>query len=783
MHPAADLSAASPSRLPDRQDGGQPGEGPRWALLRIPAGVKRRIRLASYGPRPGERENQPKEYALPLRWKPAELRPRAMFAGPGDAPADRTRRKLAAWISGLFRKPTSEQALVGNRAARLAGILFALALLVYAGSRLIRIADYPIYFFTDEANQANLAADLLRDGFRDSDGHFLPTYFKNVYEYNLSLSVYLQVLPVWLFGRSIAVTRGISALVTLLGAAAVGLSLDLLTTRRRAWIGVLLFGLAPAWFLHSRTAFETALMVSCYALFLYAYLLYRLRSARFLPLVILAAALTFYSYAPAQIVIVVSAAVFLVADWRYHWQARRTVLYNLPVAVLAAVPYVRFQTLHPGKHAEALRILGSFWVQDIPFGEKLAISLRNYLTGLSPAYWLTPNQTDLVRHQMDAFGHLLLAFFPLLLLGLLLAARRWREPGTRSVLLALLVIPTAGIPAGVGITRVLSLTVPAALLTGFGLGWLIDRLPATWSRGRTFPLALFVLLAGLQLGLLADALQRGPYYSRDYGMHGMQWGAAQVFGRIETLLEADPDQQIMLSPTWANGVDVLLRFFLPDDPRVQIANAAGYLENLEPLDPDLLFVLTGFEVDELLSSPKIGSVDVVDQIDYPDGSLAFSFLHLSYSPKAAEIFAEEVAERQRPRSATLEIDGIPTQVEYPYLDMGAIGLAFDGDPYTLARVYEANPARFVLTFDQPRAIEGVRVTTGSMDFELSLQLLGADGVELAALDQSYHDMPDDPTVQLAEAQPVAGVKTIVLEIHSLTPGDPFKIHIREIEPF
>jgi len=65
------------------------------------------------------------------------------------------------------------------------------------------------------------ASDLIRDHFRNSDGLLWPPYFKNYAVWNLSLSVYLQLLPVRLLGMSVYVTRWVSVLVGMLGVAAV----------------------------------------------------------------------------------------------------------------------------------------------------------------------------------------------------------------------------------------------------------------------------------------------------------------------------------------------------------------------------------------------------------------------------------------------------------------------------------------------------------------------------------------------------------------------------------
>ena len=78
-----------------------------------------------------------------------------------------------------------------------------------------------------------------------------------------------------LVGRSTLVTRAVAALIALSGTLAAGLILRQAFGLRRAWLGVLLLTITPAWFLHSRTAFETGLYASLFAWALYAYLRYR----------------------------------------------------------------------------------------------------------------------------------------------------------------------------------------------------------------------------------------------------------------------------------------------------------------------------------------------------------------------------------------------------------------------------------------------------------------------------------------------------------------------------
>ena len=217
-------------------------------------------------------------------------------------------------------------------------VLFALGLGVYALTRLWDLTRFPIYFFSDEAIQATLADDLLKHGFRDHLGRFLPTYFLNAEKWNLSLSVYIHLVSVALFGKSEVVTRGTSAVISILSAVAVALTLKLIFKQRFWWTGTLVMALIPAWFLHSRTAFEMAMMVPFYACFLCLYLLYRYRSPRYLYPALVLGGMTFYSYAPRQGVMLLTGVLLFLSDLRYHLRNwRTTALGALLVLLLAAL--------------------------------------------------------------------------------------------------------------------------------------------------------------------------------------------------------------------------------------------------------------------------------------------------------------------------------------------------------------------------------------------------------------------------------------------------------------
>jgi 4-amino-4-deoxy-L-arabinose transferase-like glycosyltransferase len=706
-----------------------------------------------------------------------------LIGRPADEPTPtRIRTGALAFITRSLKRITEAILASGGKALRWAtqlhNALLLLSLGIYLAVRLFRLTGYPIYFFTDEAVQTVLAADFVRDGFRDFLGYLFPTFFQNVYEFNLSTSVYAQVVPYMLFGKSVFVTRATAMLLTVPGALAIGLSLRQVFRTRYPWLGILLLSATPAWFLHSRTAFETALMTSAYACFLYCYLLYRTRSPRYLYPALVFAAAVFYTYGPGEIIILGTGILLLVSDARYHWEQRKTLAWGMLLGVLLALPYVRFRLDLPGKHTEALRLIDSLWVQDVPLSQKLGTSLRYYLSGFSLDYWFLTNNHDLGRHVMGPYANLMTWTLPFVLGGIVLAVFRFRDSAYRAVLACVLAVPLGVAVAGGGITRLLSMVVPATILGALALDKLACLL-ARRIRPMVVGLALWLLLALLSVNLLRDAVVNGPLWNRNYGMD-IPYGAPQVFGEVASLIQREPSDRVLVSPTWANGVDVLKRFFLPDDAPVDVGNADGYIAEKLPLDDHLLFVLTASEYEAVRASPKFTDVRVEKLIPYPDGTPGFYFIRMRYSDQADAIFEQERLERLKPITETLEVGGSVLTIQHPLFDSGGVQHIFDGDPYTLARGYEANPMVLSISFDSPRQLSGVDITTGSMQAAITVRLFPAAGGEPLVYGGTYRDLPMDPTISIGFPGAPAQVSRVEIEILHLTEPGAAKIHVREI---
>jgi hypothetical protein len=659
--------------------------------------------------------------------------------------------------------------------------LFSLSILIYASTRLIGLEDFPIYFFTDEAVQTNLAADFIRDDFHNYSGVLFPTYFENDFLYNLSVSVYAQILPYLMFGKSVVATRATSVFFAITAAVAIGLIMKRIFNIRYWWVGTLLLSITPAWFLHSRTAFETVLFVSLYTWFLYFYMLYRTHSPRALHLALLFGGLAFYSYSAGQLVVVGTGVILLFSDLRYHWENRRNSLVGLGVLVLLVLPYIRFQLSFSDETYYHLRMLDSYWLHDISLREKISIFIDNYKRGLDPGYWYFPNDHDLIRHLMKDYGHILKATLPFAFVGLVISLKSFRSSPHRAALTALIVSPLGGSIVGIGITRVLSFVIPAAILTALGLDavarWIDRRL--TYS---ATAIVLFALLSYANVSMLQDALVNSPTWYHDYELGGMQYGARQVFAEVEDFVQHDPDSRVFVSPTWANGAHILQQFFLPDQPNVHMGNAGNYLlEMRDDLDEETVFVLTPEEYDEVMQSDKVIVVKLERTVPYPDGRNGFYFVRLRYTENAEQIFEEEREERMRPITDEVLIEGQMVQIQHPLLDMGEVENLFDDDEFTMVRTYEANPVLLVLSFPTPRSMNGLSITTGTMDIILTVRLFNEESPEPVTYHQTYTDLPNDPTVELVFSQGSIEASVMEIEIYGLLEDPGAKIHIREIK--
>ena len=670
--------------------------------------------------------------------------------------------------------------------SRLDLALMVAVLLFYSITRLIAIEEFPIYFFCDEATQANYAQELVDHDFRDNEGTLFPAYFRNAKVFNLGLSVWIHAPTTVLFGKSITVVRATSMAIGLLGAAALMLALKFGFRSRLWWIGGLVFGALPGWFLHSRTAFETAMMVGFYAAFVLTYVLYREISPRWLPAAIVFGAATFYSYSNGQGVMFVTGLLLLLTDWRYHWQVLRNhrgvVVAAIVTAILMAGPYVRFRfVLHPEMMEAHFDDLHSYWIEDIPIGEKTGTFFRTYVRGLSPCYWFFDDTDEAVRHRMLGYGHLPLWLSPAILLGVGVAVWKGRRSAIhRLVLIAVLAAPFSASMVDIRITRVLSMMVPATVLAVLGLDCLRH-----WLR-RFVPDRAFTTVAagGLIVAtslMTADALTNGATWFRDYGIGGMQWGARQLYDELRKALVNDSEIRFIVSHSWANWPDAFPVFFLgePMCHRVRMEVIEEYLIDYRPLEmsPKQLFVMTSGEYETARNSPMLDVSEPLRVISYPDGKPGFVIVRVDYSSDALQIFETEQAERRTSVQTTINLDGSEVHVVHPKFDFGTLESLFDGDLKSIARTLDADPCVIIFRFNEEKPISGVRLTLWTRRYDLRIRVVGANG-EVAQAAAEVDTGRDFGVFELRVPTAIPAAREIAVTIDK--HGDN-RVHIQEIE--
>ncbi len=664
------------------------------------------------------------------------------------------------------------------------------ALAIYFIMIVVRLDQFPIYFFTDEAVHMNLAADFLRDGFRNYQKEPFPTYFSLGPMFSInSVSVYLQVIPYLLFGKSVLVTRLVSGLVTLLGAWFIALILKDIFKSRFAWLGILMLIANAAWFLHARTAFEYIELASFFAGFLYFYLRYRSGKIRSIYGAVIFGALAFYTHGLGQVLMGVTVLLLLLLDIRYHLKLehRSDLIRALALAVLLFLPFVRYYISHHDMLSAQLAQRGSYWSNpDLGFSDKLLRFFGEYAKGLNPAFWFFETNTGLIRHIMKNYSHLWLAALPGVALGIIQVIRNIRDARYSILAVALLVSPVPAALVEVSVTRMLWFIIPVTLLAALGystfLAWVEVRFK---NRVLLISLAAFLLVSANNLFMLRDALVNGPTWYENYSLYGLQFGARQVFeDTILPALQEDPGVEFRVSPNWANGTDQLLKFFIPEAymSRVRMDVVDNYMQKRLPLSPQTLFVMIPDEYERAVQSAVFDEIQVVDIIPYPNGKPGFYIARVEYSENADAIFEQEALARRQPMKDSVEMNGETYEITYSRIEAGQILDIFDGNPGSLMRGLEANPFTIDIVFPNTKTLSGFSLTIATIPgYNIKSTVFAVDGSEIETYNQDFSEQGSDPTINVNFEAGSVMVSRLLIEITDNRMMETTKTHIRELE--
>jgi hypothetical protein len=120
-------------------------------------------------------------------------------------------------------------------------------------------------------------------------------------------------------------------------------------------------------------------------------------------------------------------------------------------------------------------------------------------------------------------------------------------------------------------------------------------------------------------------------------------------------------------------------------------------------------------------------------------------------------------------------------VQHSPFDLGDLKEIFDGDPFTVTRTRESNPAVLALTFRTPRPMSGLSLSVSTMELTLRARVQTvSEGEGPQTFVWEYSDLPNDPTVEAQFWETPRLVQSLTLEIENRGGLPLDKIHIIDL---
>ncbi|MBM3282870.1 glycosyltransferase family 39 protein [Candidatus Gottesmanbacteria bacterium] len=516
------------------------------------------------------------------------------------------------------------------KSATLHKILFVSTLLFYLFTRIVKIEDFPIYFFCDEAIVGTKAEELLENNFKDRQNNFLPMTIKSTGYHMLGLNVHLNIPGVLFFGKKIWSIRFTTVLVALLGCVYTALIAKNIFRIKFYWLAVFFLGFSPIYFFLSRTGFPNAIFTAFYAGFIYYYLQYRIKNSSYLYLSIFFAALAIYTFNIIWLPIVSMIIGLIIVDLPYHFRNAKTALFGCIFAVIIFLPLIKFNVDNIQLNTEYLRSRDSLITKEIPPQEKFDYIVRNYLNFFVPKFLFYYYPTYVPFFPFKDYGFYPLWAFPLYLIGLFILLLKLNRPYSRIILISLLTSP---LPSAVmtepQATRIIPSAVPLTCVFLLGVKAIYDfryKIIRWKSFNKLFYLIIFISVFIYSYKITKQSVTEGPLWYQDYKM--MQYGAKQLFPEVNKSL--DEYQHVDISSFTFDTITVA-SFFLTKEKvsRVTFRDTRDYLRQKLTTDNTVIFSIPD-EFEDLVKSQYFSKIEIKKIIPAPNGSPAFYKIELKY---------------------------------------------------------------------------------------------------------------------------------------------------------
>jgi hypothetical protein len=231
------------------------------------------------------------------------------------------------------------------------------------------------------------------------------------------------------------------------------------------------------------------------------------------------------------------------------------------------------------------------------------------------------DNTSILRHYLPGQGELYWWQLPVILVGVVALACRLNRRYV-FVLTLLVVFPLGGALSDSSpiSTRAILGAVAFSLLTGAGLGSIVDTLKAQIRNQMLAVVAPLAFVAVIATAMFASYMSRyfSEYPAEAAGYWGWQDGAEQIIQHFQRV-EGDYDELVMDGNFNAPGI--FIRFYAGDHDCQKCV--IGAYERYDP-QKNQLFALRP----ETLSKSGLG-YDVLDVLRYEDGTIAFEFVEFT----------------------------------------------------------------------------------------------------------------------------------------------------------
>lgn len=662
--------------------------------------------------------------------------------------------------------------------------VYILCISVYGIVRFWGLTKFPQYFFTDEAAAVNMAQVLIKNNWRDLSGQLFPIYINGAPgRWGPGLTIYLQAIGLLFFSKSVYLAKSVTVVTSIFGALSVGLILQMFFKKKHGWIGILVLSAIPSWYLHTRTAFDTVAGSSFLVVFVFFYLLYRVKNPIFGIIMPIFAALSFYSYSNFHFIVFATSILLLIFDLKYHVDHWKLNIITSIVGIMCLMPIINFQIMHKEAFKETMSTINSYTNNSkLSLKDKAEEFGSRYLYSISPFFWFGSNETTMSRHRVPDYPHINKLFLLPFLVGILICLIKFREAPYRTVLLVGLATTTGGAISEVGITRILAFTVFASIFITLGIMFLVDvfRLPLI---KRSLYLSVGIILVIINFKLMNHSLTtiipQSLYYRE------LQYGAEELFAKaIPTYLKLYPKDTLYVTPDWANATEQFYEFFLDSETKKRIVGWGinnHFIKRL-PLNRSDTFVISYPEHKKLVDSLRFKDIEVVMTIQYPNGEPAFYFVKMTYADNFDSIITKLKEERSRPVTETISLLGKAATITHSQFDMGTIKNLFDGDIATIIRGLEANPLINDIVFSEPVVIRGVKVMGMHKTIIDMVEVFGeGDSSPSAMLEVKHLNEASEPESNFNLSNVAKPIKRLRISTSS-NPPQPISanLHIREI---